>query len=77
MENKFIKEGCELKIKEIRAMDIKDLNKRLSELRLDLMKEIGNVKRGRAIKNPGRIRVLRKDIARVLTIKREKSGVKK
>lgn len=60
-----------MKTKEIRAMDTTDLKKRLSELRLDLMKEIGNVKRGRAIKNPGRIKVLRKDIARILTIKRE------
>ncbi len=63
--------------KEIRTMEKNDLNKRLSELRLDLMKEIGNVKRGRAIKNPGRIRVLRKDIARIMTIRREKSEVKK
>lgn len=66
-----------MKTKEIRSMDKTDMSKRLSELRLDLMKEIGNVKRGRAIKNPGRIRVLRKDIARMLTIKREKSEVKK
>ena len=58
-------------------MEKKALDKQLSDLRLDLMKEIGNVKRGRPIKNPGRIRVLRKDIARVLTIKREKSEVKK
>ena len=60
-----------MKTKEIRAMDITGLKKRLSELRLDLMKEIGNVKRGRSIKNPGRIKVLRKDIARMLTVKRE------
>ena len=60
-----------MKAKEIRAIDKKDLNKRLSELRLELMKDIGNVKRGRAIKNPGKIRVLRKDIARILTVKRE------
>ena len=66
-----------MKIKEIRSMDGKDLSKKLSELRLDLMKEKASVKRGRAIKNPGRIRVLRRDIARILTIKREKSEVKK
>ena len=60
-----------MRVKEIRAIDKKDLDKRLSEMRLDLMKEIGNVKRGRAVKNPGRIRVLRKDIARILTIKNE------
>ena len=66
-----------MKAKELRSSDKKDLDKRLSELRLDLMKEIGNVKRGRAIKNPGRIRVIRKDIARIMTVKRENSGVKK
>lgn len=66
-----------MKTKEIRSMDKKDLDKRVSDLRLDLMKEIGNVKRGRAIKNPGRIRVIRKDIARILTIKKEKKEVKK
>lgn len=66
-----------MKIKEIRSMDKSDLSKRLSELRLDLMKETGNVKRGRAIKNPGRIRVLRKDIARIMTVKTEKKEVKK
>ncbi len=61
-----------MRIKELRSIDKKDLGKRVSELRLELMKEIGNVKRGRAIKNPGKIRVLRKDIARLLTIKNEK-----
>ncbi len=66
-----------MKTKEIRSMDGKDMDKRVSELRLDLMKEVGNVKRGRAIKNPGRIRVLRKDIARILTIRNEKKEVKK
>ncbi|MEM5797689.1 MAG: 50S ribosomal protein L29 [Candidatus Aenigmatarchaeota archaeon] len=66
-----------MKTKELHSMDTKDLDKRLSELKLELMKEIGNVKRGRPIKNPGKIRVLRKDIARILTIKRQKSVVKK
>ncbi len=65
-----------MKAKELRKLDGKDLDKRLSEARLDLMKERGNVKRGRAIKNPGRIRVLRKDVAKILTLKRE-SEVKK
>lgn len=58
-------------------MDKSELNRRLSELRLDLMKEKANVKRRRAIKNPGRIRVIRKNIARILTVAREKKEVKK
>lgn len=60
-----------MKIKEIRKMKVEDLNKKLSELRLDLSKELGNVKMGRATKNPGRIREMRKTIAQILTIKKE------
>jgi len=63
-----------LKMREIREMKPEDLNRRLRELRLELMKELGNVKVGRAVKNPGKIRELRKAIARILTVKREKSG---
>ena len=66
-----------MKIKEIRAIDKKDLSKRLAELRLELTKEIANVKRGRPIKNPGKIRVLRKSIARILTVKNQKPEGKK
>ena len=67
-----------LKKKQIREMKLEDLNKRLNELRLELMKERGNIKVGRSIKNPGKIKELRKAIARILTIKRERfSGVKK
>lgn len=61
-----------LKIKQIREMKDEDLNKRLSDLRLELMKELGNVRMGRPIKNPGRIKELRKAIARILTIKKER-----
>ena len=53
-------------------MKLEDLNKRLSELKLDLLKEMGNVKMGRPIKNPGRIRELRRAIARMNTIRKEK-----
>ncbi|MBI2543552.1 MAG: 50S ribosomal protein L29 [Candidatus Aenigmarchaeota archaeon] len=66
-----------MKTKEIRKMDKKDLGKRLSELRLELMKEVGNVKRGRPIKNPGKIRVIKKSIARILTVKNQPGGEKK
>lgn len=66
-----------MKIKEIRGMEKKDLGKKLSELRLELMKEIGNVKRGRPTKNPGKIHVLKKSIARILTVKKQLGEVKK
>ena len=58
-------------------MKDEDLNTKLRELKLELMKELANVKMGRPVKNPGRIRSIRKDIARILTILRERSGGKK
>lgn len=66
-----------LKMKEIREMKDEDLKRKLRELRLELMKEMANVRMGRPIKNPGKIRVLRKTIARILTVLRERSGGKK
>jgi large subunit ribosomal protein L29 len=61
-----------IKIKQIREMKDEDLDKKLGELKLELLKEMGNVKMGRPVKNPGKIRELRKTIARLLTIKKEK-----
>ena len=58
-------------MKEIRALKKEDIDKRLYDARLDLMKERGNVKMRRPIKNSGRIRELRKTIARIQTIRRE------
>ena len=60
-----------MKIQEIRKMKPEDLDKKLSELRLELSKELGNVKMGRAVKNPGKIKQLRKSIAQILTVKSE------
>ncbi len=61
-----------MKIKDLRKMKPEDLNKKLKELRLELMKELANVKMGRPIKNPGKIRSIKKTIARILTVLREK-----
>ncbi|MGC8812651.1 MAG: 50S ribosomal protein L29 [Candidatus Aenigmatarchaeota archaeon] len=66
-----------IKVKQLREMKVEDLNKKLSELRLELLKEMANVKMGRPVKNPGKIRELKRGIARILTIKKEKTGGKK
>ncbi len=65
-----------LKVKQIREMKLEDIEKKISELKLELMKEIANVKMGRPVKNPGKIRELKRTIARLLTIKKEKEGKK-
>lgn len=65
-----------LRAKQIRGMDPKEMNSKLSELRLELMKESGSAKMGKPLKNTGKIRELRKSIARALTVKKE-TGMKK
>jgi large subunit ribosomal protein L29 len=64
-------------VKQLRELKDEELDKRLSELRLELLKERGNVKMGRPVKNPGRIKEIRKNIARILTIKQERKRGKK
>jgi len=61
-----------LKARQIREMKLEEIEKKISELRLELMKEMANVKMRRPIKNPGKIRELKRTIARLLTIKKEK-----
>jgi len=60
-----------LRTKEIRAMDAEARGKKLSELRDELMHERGVAAMGGAPPNPGKIRALRKNIARILTIMSE------
>ncbi len=60
-----------LRLKDIRAMSSEDRRKRLTELRTELMRLKTMIKAGGAVENPGRIRELRKAIARILTIENE------
>ncbi len=58
--------------KELRKMEKKDIDKRVGELRLEMAKERANIKIGANVTSPGRIKEIRKTIARANTIKREK-----
>ncbi len=60
-----------LKATEVRAMPKEDRKSRLSELRRDLMQERGVQAMGGSTPNPGKIRTLRREIARILTIQNE------
>ncbi len=53
--------------KQIREMEFAERGKKLAELRLELMKERGHVAVSGAVSNPGKIREIRKTIARLLT----------
>ncbi len=60
-----------LKAKEIRELKHDERLERLNELRHDLMQERGVQAMGGSTPNPGKIRTLRREIARILTILRE------
>ncbi|MEM5812789.1 MAG: 50S ribosomal protein L29 [Candidatus Aenigmatarchaeota archaeon] len=60
-----------IKKKELKNLTDEELEKKLEDLRLELAKERAAAYVG-APKNPGKIRELRRTIARILTIKRER-----
>ncbi len=60
-----------MKATEIRDMTRAERDERLNELRHDLMQERGIQAMGGSAQSPGKIRTLRREIARILTINRE------
>lgn len=60
-----------LKTSEIRDMNPEERNEVLLELEDELMHEKGAAAMGGAPPNPGRIRALRTNIARILTVQKE------
>jgi large subunit ribosomal protein L29 len=61
-----------LRAKDVRKMDDKELEKQIRDLNLELAKEKANIHIGASVTSPGRIREVRRTIARVKTIKNEK-----
>ena len=61
-----------MRIKEIRALSMPELEDKLSELESELMLELGAIASGVAPKNPGKIKEMKKTIARIKTIMRKK-----
>jgi len=60
-----------LKRSDIRDMSAEERNEKLKELRDELMHQRGESSMGGAPSNPGLIRAIRTNIARILTIQRE------
>ena len=59
--------------KELRIMPAAELNSKLLELRKELMKENAQIAVGSVPKNPGNVRLIKKTIAKILTLITEKS----
>ncbi len=60
-----------LRIKDARGMKPDERMKRLEEFRLELSKLKGSSAVGASIKEPGRVKELRKAVARILTVNNE------
>jgi len=60
-----------LKVSEIKEMSVEGRAKKLRELQDELMHEKGAAAMGGAPNNPGKIRALRSNIARILTVQKE------
>ena len=65
-----------LRLKDIREMASDERRKKLDELKTELTRLKTMVKAGGSIDNPARVPVLRKTIARILTIENEKKLAK-
>ena len=61
-----------LRADEIRAMSPEEMAERLKELRAELARARATASAGGSLENPARIRELRRAIARILTIMKEK-----
>lgn len=67
-----------LKARDVRSMPKDDRARRLQDLRQELMHERGVAAMGGSPPSPGKIRQLRRQIARILTINNEdKLGIKR
>jgi len=56
---------------DIRDMDTEGRQERLQELRTELIKIKTMIRAGGSVENPGRVKALRKTIARILTVMNE------
>jgi len=63
----LVKKLAIIKKKQLKQMSRPDLINRLNELRLELAKERGQIAIGGTPSNPGRIKEIKRTIARILT----------
>lgn len=65
-----------MKFKELKKMDKNGLESKIVDLRKDLMKLNAQVATGTTPENPGKIRSIKKTLAKIYTIQNEKKEVR-
>jgi len=66
-----------MKYQDIKKMDKAALEKTMSEIRLELMKDYAQISAGTPPKSPGMIKQRKKTIARIKTFLQEKGAIEK
>jgi len=66
-----------LRSEEIRDMSKEEIDEKTFELRSELLREKSKIAAGGVADNPGRIKEIRRTIARIMTIKKESEGAAK
>ncbi len=64
-----------MKIKELKQMDEKELEKKLEELRKELIKYNAQISTSTPPENPGNVRKIKKTIAKIITIIKSKQNM--
>jgi large subunit ribosomal protein L29 len=62
-----------LRMKDLRALSDEDLRKKIADIENDLLRERGVAAMGGAPPSPGRMRALRTNVARALTVLSERT----
>ncbi|MBI2657852.1 50S ribosomal protein L29 [Candidatus Woesearchaeota archaeon] len=65
-----------MKQKELKAMNEQDLNSKVAELKKELMKTYSQIAIGTIPKSPGRVKEMKKTIAKIFTINNQKIRMK-
>jgi len=63
-----------IKNKDLKNMNVQDMSNRLTELRKELMRLNAQKARGTPPENPGKIRLLKRTIAKLIMFSEQKSG---
>ena len=66
-----------MKTKELKIMSEIDLDNKSNELKKELMKINSQIATGTVPKSPGKVKEIKKTIAKILTIKQQNGGTKK
>mgnify|MGYP001569348862 FL=1 len=65
-----------MKAKELRLMNESDTNSKLIDLKKELMKINSQIAIGTVPKSPGKVREIKRTIARILSVNNEKATIK-